>query len=73
MENALEQFIQKNAKRANEYVEIIEEMLGDYSSYHYAEDTLLGILDFIHKNDSITDAQVQAVENIKNKPNDKYH
>lgn len=72
MNDVLEQFINKNSKRGEEYREIIEDMMGDFSAYGYAEDTLLGILDYIEKNDSITDAQVQAVENIREKPSENY-
>jgi len=70
MSDALEQFINKNSKRAEIYREIIEEMMGDYDAYHYAESTLLGILDYIIDNDSITDAQIQVIENIKNNPSE---
>lgn len=68
MSNVLEQFVNKNSKRAEEYREIIEDMMGQYSSYHYAESTLLGILKYIEENDTITDAQILAVENIGEKP-----
>ena len=71
MSNELEQFINKNLARAEEYREIIEDLLGDYASYHYAEPTLLGILDYIEENDAITDAQIEAVNNIKEKPNER--
>ena len=67
MNNPLEQFINKNSSRAEEYREIIEDMMGDYYTYHYAESTLLNILEFIDENDTITDAQVQTIENIKAK------
>jgi hypothetical protein len=69
-ENPLEQFINKNSNRAEEYHEIIEEMMGNHYAYGYAESTLLGILDYIDENDTITDSQVQAVNNIKEKPNE---
>ncbi len=72
MNDVLEQFINKNSKRGEEYREIIEDMMGDFSAYNYAEDTLLGILDYIEENDSITDTQVQAVENIREKPSENY-
>ena len=72
-DNPIEQFINKNSKRAEEYHEIIENMMDDYYSYGYAENTLLGILEYIENNDDISDAQVEAVENIKEKPsNDRY-
>lgn len=71
MSDALEQFINKNSNRAEEYREIIEEMMNNYSAYHYAESTLLGILDYIDENDTITDAQIQAIENIKEKPSNQ--
>jgi len=66
-DNPLEQFINKNSNRAEEYREIIEDMMGDYSTYHYAESTILNILEYIDENDTITDAQVQAIKNIKEK------
>jgi len=68
MSNALEQFLGKYSKRAEEYQEIIEGMLSRWDAYGYAEQTLISILDYIEENDNITDAQVQAVENIKEKP-----
>lgn len=72
MENPLEKFLNKNSKRAQEYYAIIEDMLSDGLRYTYAESTLMGILEFIEEEDNITDAQIQAVENIKEKPNQKY-
>ena len=72
MSNALEQFINKNSKRAEEYREIIEEMMGNYDAYHYAQETLLGILDYIEENHSVTDAQVGAITNIKSNPSKRY-
>ena len=71
MNNVLDSFINKNSERANEYREIIEEMMGQ-GRYSYAEQTLLGILDFIEEEDNITDAQVQAIENIREKPSERY-
>ena len=70
--NPLEQFINKNSSRAEEYRGIIEEMMADYSAYNYAESTMLGILEYIDENDTITDAQVQAIDNIKAKPSEGY-
>lgn len=72
MENPLQKFLNKNSERAQKYAAIIEDMLSSGLRYQYAESTLMGILDFIEKEDNITDAQVQAVENIKEKPNQKY-
>ena len=72
MIDAVEKFIKKNINRADEYKEIIEGMLADYDAYHYAEATLLGILDYIEANDVITPKQIEAVENIKNSPSE-YH
>lgn len=66
--DALEQFINKNSKRAEEYREIIEDMMGEHSRYGYAEQTLLGILDYIDEENNITDKQVEAVENIRENP-----
>lgn len=73
MNDVLNQFINKNSERAEEYNDLIEQMLSDYSSgYSYAEDTLVGILSYIEENRSITDAQVEAVENIRKKPSKGY-
>lgn len=72
MSEALEQFLNKNLKRAEKYREIIKKMMCDYHAYHYAENTLLGILDYIEENNTITNSQIKAVENIKNKPNKHY-
>ena len=72
MDDLLQKFINKGKRRADEYSQIIEGMMGDYSAYHYAEGTLLGILDYIEDNDAITDAQVEAIENIKQKPSKGY-
>lgn len=69
MSDALEQFLGNKSKRAQEYRDTIEDMLGQYAKYGYAESTLIGILDFIEENNDVTNAQVQAVENIKEKPN----
>lgn len=65
----LEQFISKGQNRAEEYREVIEDMLGKHSRYGYAERTLVGILDYIEEEKNITDKQVEAIENIKNNPN----
>ena len=73
MNDALEQFISKNSNRAKEYRKIIESMMGDYAHYNYAESTLLGILEYIEKNDTVTNAQIQAIENIKSKPNERFY
>jgi YesN/AraC family two-component response regulator len=67
-DNPLEQFLKKNNERADKYHRIIEEMMSAYAEFHYAQDTLLGIMEYIEKNGSVTDAQVKAVENIRNNP-----
>lgn len=68
MNEVLEQFLNKNSKQAKEYKETIEKMLSRNDAYGYAESTLIGILDFIEENDNITESQIKAVENIKEKP-----
>ncbi len=70
-DNPLEQFLNKHSKKAQEYIGIIEEMLDD-DKWDYAYDTLAGIRDDIEEHERITDAQVQAVENIKSKPSEHY-
>lgn len=71
-DNPLEQFLKKNSDRAVKWLAIVEGMLNDYDAYGYAEDTLVGIHDYIEENDNITDAQIQAVENIRDKPSQNY-
>jgi len=68
MSDALQEFLNKNSKRAEEYQEVIEGMMGDWERYGYAQSTLIGILEFIDEHNSITDNQVQAVENIRANP-----
>ena len=72
MSDVLEQFLDKKAVRAKQYRKIIESMLGRWESYGYAETTLIAILDFVQENNHITDAQIQAIENIKRKPSKRY-
>ena len=72
MNETISQFLNNHSKRAQEYVEIIENMMGEWNRYGYAEQTLVGILNYIDENNNITDAQVQAVENIIAKPNTRY-
>lgn len=62
---ALRNFAKKNDERAAEWLATIEGMLGDYEEYGWAEDTLIGIYDYIMENNAITDKQIQAVENIR--------
>lgn len=68
MNNLLDEFINKNDSIVERYKEIIEDMLNRYSSYHYAESTLIGIWEYIEKNGQITEAQRRAVDNIKSHP-----
>lgn len=68
MSDALSQFLNKNSDRAAKWMRIIDKMLDDGESYAYAEDTLVGIKQNIEENERVTDAQIQAVENIRDKP-----
>lgn len=72
MSDALEQFLNKNSDRAKKWQRVIEGMLNSDGDYDYAEETLGGILEYIEENDTITDAQIQAVENIQDKPSSSY-
>lgn len=73
MSDPVQQFIDKNSAKARIYQHKIEEMLNDREGlFDYAEDTLKGILDYIHENNSITPKQIQAIENIKLKPTEQY-
>lgn len=64
-EDPIKAFLAKKEDRASKYLKIIEDMMGDYENYHFAEDTLIGIYDYVLANNDITDKQVQAVENIR--------
>ena len=72
MNNPLEQFINKNAKRAEEYLEILSSMIGDPAYYGYAESTLLSIYEYIEEHNQITDKQVEAIQNIRENPSGKH-
>lgn len=63
--DALNAFIKKNDDRAQKYLNLVEEMMGDYDSYGWAESTLIGIYDWIMEHNSVTDKQIQAIENIQ--------
>lgn len=67
MSNPIQDFLNKKAERANKWLAIVEGMLNS-GDYIYAEHTLADIYRFIEENQSITDAQIQAVENIREKP-----
>lgn len=67
MSNPIDDFLNKKKSKANEYLEILEGMLNS-GDYIYAEHTLADIYSFIEKENHITDAQIQAIENIKEKP-----
>ena len=70
--DAVEQFLNKKASKAAEYIEIIEDMMAQYPAYNYAEDTLMGILRYAQRNNAITDNQIKAVENIRSEPGGAY-
>ena len=67
MNNPVNELLEKRKCEAFDYQEIIEDMMGT-ERYRYAESTLLGILNQIEKTEHITEAQKQAVDNIKAKP-----
>lgn len=62
---ALHNFAKKNEDRALKWLSTIEDMMGDYERFGWAEDTLIGIYDHVMSHNSITDKQIEAVENIR--------
>lgn len=66
MTDAISQFLKNKRGRVDEYREKVEAMLADPTRYRFASDTLLGIFDHIEEHDSITDRQMEAVDNIYN-------
>ena len=66
--SVIDDFLNKGQEKAQEYITIIEDMLNDYDSYHYAEQTLADILQDVEENGRITPRQIKAVENIRRKP-----
>lgn len=67
MNQVLNSFVKKNDSKTTLWHTIIQEML-DSGSYDYAEETLYDIQQYIEFNHTISDKQIQAVKNIKNKP-----
>jgi len=67
MNDPIEQFLNAKARTALEWEDVIKEMV-DSGDYHYAEDTLMGIYGYIENYGTVSDAQIQAIINIKNKP-----
>lgn len=53
-----------NGDSVIKYREIIEDMLNDHR-YSFAEETLLGIWDYMNENDKVTSGQMKAVDNIR--------
>ena len=65
MSDVLSNFLKKKAGPVIEYREKIESMMSS-GDYQWAEETLLGIYEFINERDMITEKQIQAVDNILN-------
>lgn len=61
----LDKFLKKSDDRAVKWLGIIEDMMGDYEKFGWAEDTLIGIYDHVMNNNSISDKQIEAVQNIR--------
>ena len=72
MNSIIDGFANKHIDDVLKWTHTIEDMLGDYKSYHYAEETLVSILDSIEKFRKVTEGQKKAILNIKNNPA-KYH
>lgn len=66
--SVLDDFLNKNKDLATKWQDIVSGMLNDVKSYGYAEDTLMGIYDYIQENDAVTQNQIDAIINIKSKP-----
>lgn len=66
--DAVSEFLKKKDDKVRKYEDMVNSMLSPYGKYRYAFNTLRGILDYIEKNNSISEAQIQAIENIKAKP-----
>lgn len=71
MNNVLEEFLEHKSEGSGHYLQIIDSMLGS-NSYSYAEQTLVGIYEFIEEHGYITENQKHTVDNIKNKPSRSY-
>jgi fibrillarin-like rRNA methylase len=69
--SVIDDFLNKKQETAEKWLPIISDMSND-ESYAYASDTLDGIYDDVCEEGRITDAQIQAVENIRNKPSQNY-
>lgn len=69
--SAIDDFLKKNEDRAVKWLEVISSMSND-EAYSYASDFLDSLYDDVADTGRITDAQIQAVENIQNKPSQNY-
>lgn len=67
--SAIDDFLNKKQELADKYLVIISEM-SNSEEYAYASDTLDGIYDDVADKGRITDAQIQAIENIQAKPSE---
>lgn len=71
MSDVLAQFLEHKENNYQEYLNIISEMLSS-GHYDYAEDTLVGIYEWVEEHETISQNQIDAVNNIKNKPRNHY-
>lgn len=67
MNNVLEEFLEHKSEGSEHYLEMVDEMIGS-GMYSYAEQTLVGIYEFIEEHGYITENQKHTINNIKNKP-----
>lgn len=66
--SVLDDFLNKNKDIALKWQDVVSGMLNDVEAYGYAEETLIGIYEYIEENQSITQNQIDAITNIRQKP-----
>lgn len=69
--DSITEFLDSKSVETKRYIKIIRDMLGS-GRYRYAETTLVSILRSIEEKESISPGQIQAVGNIKLKPEKIY-
>ena len=70
--SAIDDFLNKKQDTADKWLPVISDMSND-PHYEYASDTLDGIYDDVCEEGRITDAQIQAIVNIQNKPSESHY
>jgi hypothetical protein len=70
--NEIHKFLNRNIDKVIEWRKIIEDMLDEPHRYGYADEMLRSIYAYTEDHGDITEAQMNAIENVRRKPSGSY-